>query len=254
MGTELTRRGVDLPAPGWSARALDVAPELVADIHRDYVAAGATVHTANTFRTKRRSVGARWEELARRAVAIARANVGRAARRRAASARSKTATGPTSARASASRDEHRELARVAGRRRRRPSPVRDDPRRDRGRGGGRGGCADGRRDVGGAPSDARPGRSRDAARACVDAGASAVLVNCVAARDTLPLVEQLAGLGVPFGAYANAGDAHDGLGWDADAEARRADRTRRLARSLGRGGRDDRRRLLRNRARARRSA
>src|SRR5215469_11941511 len=72
VGTELTRRGVDLPAPAWSARALDACPELVATIHREYVAAGAQVHTANTFRTKRRCVGARWEELARRAVALAR--------------------------------------------------------------------------------------------------------------------------------------------------------------------------------------
>ena len=76
MGTELTRRGVALPLPAWSAIALDEAPELVAAVHRDYVAAGATVHTANTFRTKRRTVGSRWEELARRAVRIARESVG----------------------------------------------------------------------------------------------------------------------------------------------------------------------------------
>jgi S-methylmethionine-dependent homocysteine/selenocysteine methylase len=54
LGTVLVRRGVALPAPGWSAHALDVAPDVVAAIHRDYVAAGATVHTTNTFRTKRR--------------------------------------------------------------------------------------------------------------------------------------------------------------------------------------------------------
>src|ERR1700674_3522955 len=76
MGTELAHRGVALPAPAWSAIALDVAPDLVAAVHRDYVAAAATVHTANTLRTKRRCVGPRWEELARRAVRIAREAVG----------------------------------------------------------------------------------------------------------------------------------------------------------------------------------
>ena len=47
-------------------------------------------------------------------------------------------------------------------------------------------------------------------------------MNCVAARDTLPFVEALAsalaGRGVPFGAYANAGREEDGLGWGADGE------------------------------------
>jgi S-methylmethionine-dependent homocysteine/selenocysteine methylase len=76
MGSELSRRGLDLPPPAWSARALELAPELVGQVHRDYVAAGATVHTTNTFRTRRRSVGPRWEELARRAVRIARESVG----------------------------------------------------------------------------------------------------------------------------------------------------------------------------------
>jgi S-methylmethionine-dependent homocysteine/selenocysteine methylase len=44
----------------------------------------------------------------------------------------------------------------------------------------------------------------DAARECVQAGATAALVNCVAAPLVAPYVEALASLGVPFGAYANA--------------------------------------------------
>src|SRR5512135_147134 len=70
IGTELAARGVPTPAPAWSAWAIDHAPEVLAAIHRDYAAAGATVHTANTFRTKRRQVGGAWERLARRAVEI----------------------------------------------------------------------------------------------------------------------------------------------------------------------------------------
>jgi homocysteine S-methyltransferase len=45
-----------------------------------------------------------------------------------------------------------------------------------------------------------------------------VLINCVAASRTLPFVRELAGLGVPFGAYANAGDESEGLGWNADPQ------------------------------------
>src|SRR5271157_2202740 len=75
MGTELARRGVPTPAPAWSAHALEVAPEVVAAIHREYAARGATVHTANTFRAQRAAVGARWEAIARRAVQVARQSV-----------------------------------------------------------------------------------------------------------------------------------------------------------------------------------
>lgn len=50
MGSLLASRGVDVSGPAWSARALIEAPDAVAAIHRDYVAAGATIHTANTFR------------------------------------------------------------------------------------------------------------------------------------------------------------------------------------------------------------
>ncbi len=75
LGTELAARGVPTPGPGWSAFALDDAPEVVVAIHRDYARAGATVHTANTFRTKRRQLGVRWEELARRAIDLARGAV-----------------------------------------------------------------------------------------------------------------------------------------------------------------------------------
>ena len=57
MGTQLIERGVPTPAPLWSAWALLNRPEEGKRIHREYAAAGATVHTANTFRTKRRSMG-----------------------------------------------------------------------------------------------------------------------------------------------------------------------------------------------------
>lgn len=76
MGTELTRRGVDTTLPLWSAIALDAAPHVVEQIHRDYLDAGAHVLTANTFRTNVRAlakagIAHRARELTFRAVELA---------------------------------------------------------------------------------------------------------------------------------------------------------------------------------------
>ena len=51
IGTELNARGISTSLPLWSAGALGQAPEVVLGIHRAYVAAGAQIITANTFRT-----------------------------------------------------------------------------------------------------------------------------------------------------------------------------------------------------------
>lgn len=56
MGTELARRGVPIDQPGWSSGSLLTHPEMVARIHADYIAAGAEIITANTFRTQARHV------------------------------------------------------------------------------------------------------------------------------------------------------------------------------------------------------
>jgi S-methylmethionine-dependent homocysteine/selenocysteine methylase len=77
-GTELGRRGVDLSLPMWSARAILDAPNIIQQIHREYLQAGADLITANTFRTHERSLarvgmGDRARELTHRAVQIARA-------------------------------------------------------------------------------------------------------------------------------------------------------------------------------------
>src|SRR6187402_1395215 len=80
-GTELERRGLRLPAPAWSARAVIERPELLLAIHADYAAAGADVHTACTFRTTATALAgtphaARWRELCVRAVALCREGAG----------------------------------------------------------------------------------------------------------------------------------------------------------------------------------
>ncbi len=76
-GTELERRGVATPPPLWSAAALLDHPDVVARIHADYVAAGADILVANTFRTGPRAlrcagIDTRGPELNRLAVTLAR--------------------------------------------------------------------------------------------------------------------------------------------------------------------------------------
>ena len=52
-GTELRRRGVRLDPNAWSGPAALSHPELLSDVHADYLRAGADVITTNTFGTAR---------------------------------------------------------------------------------------------------------------------------------------------------------------------------------------------------------
>jgi len=223
MGTELVRRGVPAPAPAWSAHALDVAPDQVAAVHRDYAAAGADVHTANTFRTTRRAVGARWEELARLAVRLAREGAPPGARVAGSVAPLEDCYRPDLSPGAASAPEHAALARVLADAGADLLVCETFPHaleaavavEQAARTGLETWAA---LTAGPDASLMTPAAMREAARACIGAGARAVLVSCVPATRTLPYVERLAGLGVPFGAYANAGGASEGLGWGADDE------------------------------------
>ena len=53
MGQELVHRAGDQPTPLWSTQVMLDRPELVAEVHRDYFAAGATVATTNTYAVHR---------------------------------------------------------------------------------------------------------------------------------------------------------------------------------------------------------
>jgi S-methylmethionine-dependent homocysteine/selenocysteine methylase len=80
-GTELQRRGVPASLPLWSAQALIAQPSVVRQIHEEYVAAGADIVTANTFRTTRRTLrqagmNDNTAALTRQAVALAKAAAG----------------------------------------------------------------------------------------------------------------------------------------------------------------------------------
>lgn len=80
-GTELSRRGVDLNLPSWTAGVILDQPDLLHQVHADYVTAGAELITANTFRTHARNLRSLNSpvssvELTRRAVEIAREAAG----------------------------------------------------------------------------------------------------------------------------------------------------------------------------------
>ena len=85
-GSELRRRGVALSAACWSAKANLTVPELLLEIHRDFVRAGADVVTTNTFATSRFVLAGagfddRFETINRAAIAAARRAAGEAQRK-----------------------------------------------------------------------------------------------------------------------------------------------------------------------------
>lgn len=231
VGTQLAARGVELTLPLWSAYAVAERPEVVASIHAAYVSAGATVHRTATFRTTERYAGAEWEALARKAAALARSAVPRRCRIAGSIAPIEDCYLPAlSPKPADARKAHRALAQV---------------------------LADEALDLiicetfanvdeaviaveeavvtgletwisftaGPDGTLMTPAAMAAGARQCIAGGAKAVLVNCTAASKTLPYVEALSDLGVPVGAYANAGRLDEGIGWagryDDETEATR---------------------------------
>lgn len=227
LGTELIARGVDCPAPLWSAAGLELAPDLVRDIHAAYAGAGATVHTTNTFRTKRRAAGERWGALTDLAVRLAREGGG--GRVAGSIAPLEDCYRPDLSPADPE-PEHRELAH-------RLVAAGVDlllcetfPHVGEALAAVRACVATGRPTwvafTAGPEADLlSPAQVARGAAAAVALGAEAVLVNCVPVDRTQAFLEPLAELGVPFGAYANAGPASIGIGWSPgpDGPARYAD-------------------------------
>ncbi|HEY7727905.1 MAG TPA: homocysteine S-methyltransferase family protein [Candidatus Eisenbacteria bacterium] len=87
LGTELSRRGVRTPLPLWSAEAVLTAPDVVRQVHEEYILAGADLITANTFRATPRAMAkagraGEAERVLDRAVALAREACRRVAPRR----------------------------------------------------------------------------------------------------------------------------------------------------------------------------
>lgn len=222
VGTELSARGVDTALPLWSAAALLDRPEVVADIHRDYAAAGATVHTANTFRTRRRTMPDGWDRAARLAVRIAREAVPAGHRVAGSLAPLEDCYRPDLSPADPA-PEHVELAAVLAEAGCDLLLCETFPHAPEALVAVEAAVATGLPTwlslTAGPSADLMTVEAlRDAARGGVDRGAQAVLVNCTPATECERFVEALAGLGVPFGAYANAGAADDAIGWRASPE------------------------------------
>jgi len=220
LGTELLARGVATPLPGWSAHALDTAPDVVAAIHRDYAEAGAQVHTANTFRTQPRWFPDRWRELTARAVTLARnALDGFDCRLAGSIAPLEDCYSPTLSPAEP-RPEHRLMARALADEGVDLLLVETFPQ-----------VLEALIAVEEAVATGLPTwlsltagpdadlltvvQIREVGEHAVSLGAEAVLVNCIPTPRVLDYINGLHGLGVSIGAYANAGRAEDGMGFAA---------------------------------------
>ena len=220
IGTELISRGLELEAPGWSAAAMAVAPNLLAEIHADYVRAGATLHTANTFRTQPRALGEGWVDALRAAVGIARDAVPPGCAVLGSMAPVEDCYRPDLSPGAAARPQHREIASALA----------------------HAGCdvllcetfADGAEAIVAAEEAVATGlpvwlsltagpygdllSPAELARIGKDAasiGIERLLVNCIAATQIDAYVDAIAALSVPTGVYANAGSEDEALGWGA---------------------------------------
>ncbi len=224
IGTALAARGVPTPPGEWSAWAITHAPGALAVLHAEYAAAGATVHTANTFRAQPGVYGERFEEVLRQAVALARGAVPPDHQVAGSIAPINDCYEPWRS-PERPRPAHRQMAGALA-----ASGV-DLLLCETFPHVGEGLIAVEEAVATGLPTWAAftagpegallsPAALGDAAREAVARGAAAVLVNCVPARLTLAYVERLVGLGVPFGAYANAGGVGEGVGWGEGGEAR----------------------------------
>jgi S-methylmethionine-dependent homocysteine/selenocysteine methylase len=228
VGTELTRRGVDTPLPLWTAAAIEDAPDVLASIHRDYAAAGARVHTANTFRTgpytfRHDRDPDRWRRLTDRAVAIARSAV---------DDRVAGSMAPLEDCYRPDLSPEPDLAREAHERMARglleagvdlllcetfPHPEEALIAVEAALGtslpvwlsltvGPTGDLIDDE-------------MVEETLRRAVELGVEAVLVNCARPQRIAELLPRLAGLGVPFGAYGNVGEPDDRIGWRSDGSS-----------------------------------
>ena len=76
MGQELVRRSASRPTPLWSARVLMDEPDLVRDLHVEFIRAGSKVITLNTYsatpeRLEREGAGDLFRPLQKRGIEVA---------------------------------------------------------------------------------------------------------------------------------------------------------------------------------------
>jgi S-methylmethionine-dependent homocysteine/selenocysteine methylase len=224
IGTELASRGLMLDAPTWSASAIHEAPMLLTEVHAAYLKAGATLHTANTFRTQPRAFGDGWRLALTDAVRIARDAVGPGQTVLGSMAPVEDCYRPDLSPGKVARTEHRQVAAALA----------------------EAGC-----DILLCETFAHRGEALVAVEEAMATGVSVwlsltagpfgdlqtpeelasigkdaasigidrLVVNCIAATRIAPYVDAVAALGVPMGVYANAGREDDALGWGATSPA-----------------------------------
>jgi len=217
LGTQLIEQGHPCPAPAWSAATLTGAPQAVSSIHAAYAQAGARVHTTNTFRTRPDAVGPQWAALAEEAVKLARKAI----------PKTHKVAGSIAPLADCYRPDlsppnpgpkHAALAQILAKQGVDILLCETFPHIDEAVAAAAAAIETGVETwvsftAGPDASLLNPEQIRKGAQRVIELGASAVLVNCIPASQTERFVHAIADLGVPFGAYANAGHPDEGLGW-----------------------------------------
>jgi S-methylmethionine-dependent homocysteine/selenocysteine methylase len=220
VGTELIARGWAFDGPQWTACAAVDDPSLLTAVHRDYARAGATLHTANTFRTQPGAYGEGWGEALAAAVRVARSAIPEIHRVAGSIAPVADCYRPDLSPGEGARETHRLVACALAAE----------------------GCdvllcetfAHGVEPLVAAEEAVRTGlptwlsltagpfgdllspeELRRIAKRAVSTGIERLLINCVSASRAQPYVEAIADLGAAFGVYANAGSREEALGWDA---------------------------------------
>lgn len=226
-GTELIRRGHDLPDEPWSAVAVEHAPRTIAAIHAEYAAAGAAVHVACTFRTQPRLFPTDYAARTRAAVHLCRSAVPTGHRVLGSLAPVYGCYDPAPpVDAAADQRRHEDMARAlvdAG-----VDGVLCEtfPRTDDGLTAARAARALGvptwlSFTAGPDANLMTPDQLRAAAEQAAKLGVAAVLVNCVSITRIEPYVRALSQAlrdgPVAFGAFANAGREDEGFGWHTHA-------------------------------------
>ena len=217
IGTVLIERGHPAPAPAWSADCLIRSPESVASLHREYVAAGATHHTANTFRTRLESVGNEWKELAEKAINITRSATPEHHKVLASIAPIQDCYRPDLSPKNPVKS-HKRLAEVLAHAGADILLCETFPHIDEGLSAAEAALSTGIETwlsftAGPKNNLLRPKDIQLGAAKAAKMGVSAVLVNCIPAAVAHHYIESIAEHGIPCGIYANAGDPNEGIGW-----------------------------------------
>ena len=219
IGTALIQSGHAAPAPAWSAAALIAAPNAVAELHQRYAQAGATHHTTNTFRTRPSDVGPQWAQLATEAVRLTRSSIPITHQVMGSMAPIADCYRPDLSPPNPG-PQHRELAQVLSKAGVDLILCETFPHIGEGLAAAEAALSTDTPtwlSFTAGPEDnllSSSAIARGTASAAA-LGVSAILVNCVPATSAERYLDAIAGHGIPFGIYANAGSKKQGIGWGA---------------------------------------